>query len=71
VRSGNAPYKKGEAPRASARGIFKASAKPAEAYSTTLLWSFEGYPFRKTPRPSGRGILRRRVKLFILFVLIS
>jgi len=51
-----------EAPRASARGILTSSAKPAEAYPTTLLRSFEGYPFRIHPRPSGRGILRRRVK---------
>jgi len=53
---------KSEAPRASAWGIFTASAKPAEAYPTTLLRSFEGYPFRIYPRPSGQGILRRRVE---------
>ena len=52
-----------EAPPASARGIFTASAKPAEAYPTTLLRSFEGYPFRIHPRPSGRGILQRRVRI--------
>jgi len=70
-----------EAPRASAQGIFIASAKPAEAYAPSLIYlptylyrnawfrqarslagkSFGGYPFRIHPRPSGRGILRRRV----------
>ena len=55
-------YDESEAPCASAQGIFTASAKPAEAHPTTLLRSFEGYPFRIHPRPSGRGILRRRVK---------
>jgi len=35
--------------------------------STTLLRSFEGYPFRIHPRPSGRGILRRRVKNVLAF----
>jgi hypothetical protein len=57
-----------EAPLASARAIFTASAKPAEAYPTTLPRSFEGYPFRIHPRPSGRGILRRRVNSINFFV---
>jgi CspA family cold shock protein len=37
-------------------------AEPSEAYPSTLLKSFEGYPLAFIHSPKARGFLRRRVK---------